>query len=473
MPTLPAPLFNKVYKNANGVVLTDEAARQYNGFLERLGGVSIRPGEVLAINPAARNDGLYMWPDKNYIVCVDNGNVHLRTVSGQTLVNAFAHGVATFPTGVPVIFCNDANTVFMAAGGKINYVSTVGLVTELLDTDAPTNVTHVAFIDGYILANNGDGKLYFSNIPTTTDWSALDFASAEGNPDKIQGIYVVQRQIFLIGTISTELWENDGTTPFSRVPGGLIEMGCAAKYSPIKFGDSLMWLNHDWEFVQFTGTNVKLISSDFDKEIQDFNVVSDCIGSLVKKGGKTYCLFYFPTEQRTLAYNPIEEDWSEWVTWNSSSMSWMPYDCRAAVRDISTGQVFVGKERAQLIACLDADSRVDLTGAATSLPFKFFRQTGFVDYGTGKVKRNEELRIRVTRGKAHVTDPKLMLRYRNNGSNTWSNIRDISLGSIGETEHHVKFSRMGTYRSRQYEISCTDNVPLTMARAEEDITVLR
>jgi len=66
-----------------------------------------------------------------------------------------------------------------------------------------------------------------------------------------------------------------------------------------------------------------------------------------------------------------------------------------------------------------------------------------------------------------------MLRYRNNGSNQWSNIREIGLGDIGDTVHHIELHRMGMYKSRQYEISATDNVPIVLSNAEAEITVLR
>lgn len=476
--TVPVPLFTRSYKNADGTVLEDDAAVQYNGFIDPKEGLNIRPGETLAINTGLRNDGLFMWPDKNYIVCVDDGTVTLRTVSGDTLTT-FSTGTVTYvPNGNITIFANNDDKVFLAGGGKINYIDTTGTVTELADTDAPSTVTHVAFLDGYILAINGDNKFYWCEVNDETNWNALNFASAEANPDNTQAMHIVQRQIYLLGTVSTEIWENDGESPFSRIPGGLIELGCLAKYSPIKRGNSLMWLSHTRQFVEFTGTDVKFISSRYDKEIANFANVSDCIGGLIMKDGYEHCVFNFPTEQRTLAYCPALEDWSEWGSWDSSVISgpvWRPYDFRASARDLTTGKTFVGKGDAKVIAYCSSDTREDLTGAATSRPFRFFRQTGHIDHGTSKKKRIETLRFRARRGaNTSVSNPKLMLRYRNNGENSeWSNIREIDLGSIGNTEIIVKLHRLGIYETRQYEISATDNVPIVLSRAEADITVLR
>lgn len=473
--TLPIPLFSRTYKNVDETVLTDDAALQYNGFIDELSGLNIRPGEVLAINTTFKNDGLYFWPDKNYIVCVDNQVVTLRIVSGETLITSKSGGSVSFAPGQRVIFCNNDSLVFMAGGGKINYVDTLGLVFEITDPDAPTTVTHVVFLDGYLLAITGDSnKFYWSNVSDNTNWSALNFASAEGNPDIIQAMHVVQRQLYLLGTVTTEIWENDGTTPFSRIPGGLIQIGCIAKYSPIIRGNSLIWLSHTRQFVEFTGTNIKFLSSRYEKEIANFAVVSDCIGGYVLKDGQEYYIFQFPSEGRTLVYNPNIDDWSEWANWNSSSMSWVPYDFRSSVYDIQTGKTFIGKEDAALIACLSSDSQVDLTSGSTSRPFKFFRRTGFISHGNNKIKRVESLRFRAKRGnETNPDNPTLMLRYRNDGSSQWSNIREIDLGSIGETPHHIELYRLGTFKSRQYEISATDSVPIVLSNAEIEVTILR
>ena len=474
MPTVEIPLFTRSYKNADGVVLTDDAAIQYNGYIDGMTGMNIRPGEVLAKNPVKRIDGLMFWPDKNLILCVEEGATQLRTVSGETLVDYGSQGAVTVLPDNLATFANQGDYVFMAGGAKISYVDATGAVTELADADAPQTVTHVEFLDGYILAINGDGKFYWADVNSPTNWSALSFASAEANPDVIKCIKVVQRQIYLLGTVSTEIWENDGETPFSRIPGGAIEMGCIAKYSPIKRGNSLMWLNHDRQFVEFTGTSIKFVSNRYDKELSNFSYVEDCIGSVIIKDGQEFCVFSFPTEQRTLAYNPAIDDWSEWGTWNSEGEIWQPYDIRCSARDLQTGKVFVGKGSAKSIACLNSDSRVDITDTGTRA-FKFLRKTGFIDSGTSKKKRIEQLRFRAKRGSdwAETYTPKLMFRYRNNGKATWSNIKEISLGFTGDTDIQIKLFRLGIYESRQFEISCSDNVPVVLHRAEADVTVLR
>ncbi|MBL0320559.1 MAG: hypothetical protein IPP74_14885 [Alphaproteobacteria bacterium] len=207
---------------------------------------------------------------------------------------------------------------------------------------------------------------------------------------------IVQRQVYLLGTVSTEIWENDGSTPFSRIPGGLIQIGCLAKYSPIIRGNSIIWLGHTRQFVEFTGTNVKFLGSQYDKELAKFGTVTDCIGSYVQHDGQEHCIFYFPTEDRTLVYDPVSENWCEWAHWDSEALEWKAYDIRSSAKDLTSGKTLVGK-KAKYIAALESKSRVDMVGTRYKA-FKFLRQTGWIDHGNSKRKRCEQLSFRVTRG---------------------------------------------------------------------------
>lgn len=481
MPTLPLPLFTRSYRNADETVLTDDAAVQYNGFIDELGGLNIRPGEVRNKTVSGPVTGLYFWPDKNLVISFSNGYIYIDTIvsgflSQQTLVAS-----ASLNTGKIVSFANNGTYVFMAAGGVINYITEAGVLAQITDADAPSTVTHIAYLDGYILAIDGTtGKFYWADVNAPTSWSALSFASAEANPDITQALHVVRRQIYLFGTTTLEVWENDGQTPFSRISGGAIEIGCGAKYSIVRRDDSLMWLTHTRQFARVDGTGVKFISSRYDKEIMNFTTVSDCVGGFVHHDGQEYCIFTFPTENRTLVYNPNIDDWSEWGSWDSTYMNWDAYSFNAITRDIVSGTTFIGKANTKVITHLSSSSTEDvvtsLIGAIDERPFKFLRRTGWISNGTNKTKRVEELSFRARRGASDVGDNSvktLMLRYRNDGSSQWSNIKEIDLGSPGQTEHQISLKRLGVYKSRQWEISVTDNSLLSFAQAEIDFTVLR
>ena len=486
MQTVPMPLFTGVHKGVDDSVLTDVGAIQYNGYIDDLGGLNVRPGEATTatvISGGNSNNGMYYWPDNNLIVTVDGTTVYVRTIDAAlTLGNTTAGSLTSYVTGGLNVFASDGTYVYMANGSRISYVDNIGTVAEISDADAPATATHVAYLDGYILAISGNNKFYWSDLNAGTTWSALSFASAEAAPDINRALHVVQRQIYILGTTTTEIWENDGETPFSRIPGGLIEIGCGAKYSGVKYQNSLIWLNENRKFVKFTGTAVEFLSGPYDKELAGFSTVSDCIGNYIYKDGQEYIIFQFPTENRTLVYHPINQEWSEWGTWDENTSTWDAYDIRSSATDLRTGEVFIGKANTNCITRLDSTSRNDILSATTTgstsgvvySPVRFLRRTGWIDNGTSKQKRLEILRFRAKSGDtASTTAQNLLLRYRNDGSNQWSNNINVNIGAIGQTEHHIKLRRLGIYRSRQFEISCGADTAVVLSNAEAEITVLR
>jgi hypothetical protein len=104
------------------------------------------------------------------------------------------------------------------------------------------------------------------------------------------------------------------------------------------------------------------------------------------------------------------------------------------------------------------------------------RRTGYVDHDTLAKKKCNSLTLKFKRGAgipSSTTTPYVMIRWRDDGNATWSNEHVLSLGKVGETEFITKMTRLGIYRSRQYEFSVTDNVPLILIDAEADVDIIR
>lgn len=468
MPTVKVPLFTETYRNVDGDVLTDKAYVLKNGYIDELGGINVRPGMRINGTFNWRIDGLFYWNNQQKLVTVSRGIVELAEVN-PTSITSFSSSTSTLNVGTKTTFCADDTYCFLANGARINYLNSVGGCNVIVDGDAPTTVTHVAYLDSYILANNSNNKFYWADVASPLSWNGLSFASGAGNPDNIVALHVVDRRIYLLGSYSTEIWENDGLTPFSRVPGGYLEVGCIAPYSVVNVESSLIWLDHNRYFVEFSGLRAQRISSPYDRVLASLNSIESCVADRIDINGRTYCLFHFPDSNLTLVYDYYQKQWAEWGEWNSASMSWLPFDFNCYTYAKVEGQRIVGGDRSNNLYLMDADLRTE-----NSVPIKFLRQTGHIDYGTSKRKRSNEIRIRIKKGSDSATgSEKLMIRWRDDGSSEWSNIIEIDLADVGETEFVHSLYRTGIYRTRQYEISATDNVPIVMAEAEEDIEVLR
>lgn len=97
-------------------------------------------------------------------------------------------------------------------------------------------------------------------------------------------------------------------------------------------------------------------------------------------------------------------------------------------------------------------------------------------YVTDEKKRTFHHRLRVdmetgiglTSGQGD--DPQVMLRYSDDGANTWGPERWTSAGKIGRYKARALWNCLGVSRQRVYEFVITDPVRVTIIGAELDIS---
>jgi hypothetical protein len=482
MPTVKVPLFSAVYRGVNQEELSDLNYELIDGYVDELGFTNRRPGlvEVLDLGLGANKpvEGLFWFPQKGFALAVCDNKIWKITSTSGTLS---AEDITTDGPGTagPPSFCVgvDSNVTspviygIIAAGGAmieghgvddaISDFATIG------DSDAPTAVSHIDFVDGYVLALTGKSFFQYSVVNDPTSWVAASFATAMRNPDDTQSMMVLKRQPVFVGQVTTEIWENDGASPFAPVEGGFHEVGTVAKYSLCKGDDSLFWLDHTRHFVQLKNGSIERISTPFDDEIQEFSSVSDCIGYQLQIKGKPFLIFQFPTEERTLAYNITKKDWGEWKFYDSSVGEYRHFLGKSYCYAPDWGLHLIGSRAESKIYSFTPDAKDD-----NGQPIRLQKTTGHLNYGTTARKRSKELRIRCKRGEGlNGADAKMMIRWKDD-NNRWANERMLSLGNIGETETVIRVDVRGAYRTRQYEIVVTDAVSVTFGDAEEDVEVL-
>jgi hypothetical protein len=315
---------------------------------------------------------------------------------------------------------------------------------------------------------DGTNKFYWADVNNGTSWNALSFASAAGSSDLLTSLKVYNREIYLFGQRSIEIWENDGATPFSRIPGGFIQSGCCAGYAIIEDENSLYWLDSNRRLVRFAGKSVERLSTKFDKELQGLSNVSDAVAFKIDIDGNLFFIFNFRLANRTLVYNVTADDWCEWAQWIYASAQYERWVGNCYCYPEKWGLRLMGRRDNLVIANLSKEYTTD-----DGDPIRLARTTGHIDYGTSRMKQCNEMRFRAKRGVGYNgAEPKLMVRYKID-NRTWSNQKEFSLGKVGEYDIVVRDIRRNQFRTKQYEFSATDAVDIVFSQAEEDIEVLR
>ena len=462
MPYLPLqekPFVNVDKTSRQGIAKFLDAAK--DDFMSNLR----RPGAKKWVNLGTGNpvDSLYEWLYQDVLVAISAGKVYKIEEDGTTTHIA---GDTLF-TGTPVSFASFGDTLFMANGGNIlKWTFTNDTCSYIADADAPTSVTHIIFINQYLVAldtTQNQERLYYSVVDDPTTWEG-DFFSAELQPDKPNGLFTGWEEILISGESTLENWYNSGGAEvFSRLNSSNTERGTLSPYTVQKIDNTYFFLDTERKVVRLQGRSPVIISNPFDRDFQAMETVSDARSMQIIPDGETFYIITFPTEGRTFAYDYKRDYWSEWSYWDATN----------AERDNYLGQTaaYMRKWDQQLVG-----SRSDGTVYRTST--SYYKDdtatintdiyTGWNNYGTDSWKFCHELRVKLRRGDGDAFDGKVFeVWYRDNGEAQWKGPRHIDMGQLGEVDHIVRLRRLGRYRTRQWRFRCAEPVAVNLISAEE------
>lgn len=470
MPIVKVPLTQPVYRNIDKSQLNDDNYVLINGYTDESGATNTRPGllEIKDLGEGVNNgiDGLYFWNNEQAAYAVSNGQIFHLTYSSSILTSTDIGGTH-LELDTPVSFASDDTYTFFANGGNILYTDGTTAPQAIADAQAPANVTHIGWLDGYLLAIDGTNKVYFSNLADSLSWEALDFFSAEGNADNNKAMFIWNREIYLFGANSIEVWENVGSTPFARIQGAFIETGTIAPYGIAFAENSFYFIDNNRRFVEFNGRTVREIKSSYTKEIEELSSVSDCKAFKIEVSGRPFILFQFPSAQRSFVYDYAKEEWHEWGKWVGPGETYTPVDVNAYAWCPDWGIHLAGAINDSVIHRMDPSYVTDNGDL-----IRILRVSGHINYGANEWKQCNSMTLRLKTGHvSNSTEPKFILRW-NDDNKGWSNEVEISLGEKGETEIIREIYPMGIYRTRQYELVMTDGVQFVMGDVEEDVEVL-
>lgn len=469
MPTVKLPINTKAYKNVDDISNSITSDELINGYIDESGSSIKFPGveEFCDLGTGINTgvDGIFWWSNINKFIAVSNGRVfRIDDKYGNfTEITGTKLNLKT-----PVSFTNNQTTLVMANGGKMHYTDGTNNTAEITDTGAPTTVSHVTFLDSYIIANQvGTNKIWFSEVGDAIDWDVLNFLSANAAPDILMAIISNYEELVGIGTQSTQSFYNDGVTPIVKLDGTFIERGMSAKYTLVKANNTLFWLDNDKRFIQLSDRTPTILSTPFDKFIDSFENIEDATAFNVTVAGKHFYIINFKEQNITLAYDYFLDAWFRLAEWDNSTSTFNRWIGNCYAKSVPWNLNLIGSRKDGKIYKLTNESNTSADN-----PIRFVRTTGHISHGTDKWKISSRLRLRIKRGYGTgSTQPVVQIRYKDDGELNFSDYIDGQLGLLGDKEFFIDFEPLGTYRTRQYEIVITDNVPFVLVSAEEDVQV--
>ena len=473
MPRIP--LFAPPNTSDEAIGLSSQAERVVDGFFDSTGALRKRPGleEFCDLSSSSGIVGLYYWVE----------NDELLAVSNQTLYSISSTGVATQKTAQIFSFSGMCSFAPVKPGGTQKIVIANGVqmylydgstATAISDADAPQAVTHVDFVDQYILANStesGDeSRFFWSNVNDPTTWDAVDLSDVEGRPDNLTVLKVGWREVFLGGPRSIEFFYNDGVSPFARINGASVNDGVGAPQTVQFFNNTWCYLNTKRQFVMLNGRVPQQISQQIDRSIQDLTTISDAVAFITEAGGRSFYVATFPTENKTFAYDFTSGYWAEWGNWNIAMQRYDRHKGLTSAYDHVRNKWFIGDYGTGKIftsSLTDYDDGGD--------PIRTMIQTPWIDFNTDVRKRSDKLTFRIKAGMGKDggnSASGFSVKYRDTNEGQFGNARTISMGAGGDHFFYRELRRNGIYRARQYQIIHSDSAEFSILKAEEEAILL-
>lgn len=473
MPTrVKIPISKGLYTNSDALDTSDFATVNRNFWVNRAGALVKRPGvsDAVDLGTAKPVEGLYWFNEAGYAIAVSDGKVFKITKSGPNYSKTELTGstlrtyASTGGTG-RVVFCDDGTRVYMANGAAINYhTAASGTSQPIADADAPTQVTHVAFLNNRILCNkDGTSQFYWSDIGNGLAWTATSWATAESDADWVLNLSVGYKELVLWGEQTIEVWYDDGVTPFSPIPGAFIQRGLSSQDS-VQFHDGKWYFQDERNNIcMMKDRQVTVISKPIERELKELGNVTDGLSMLIDIAGDTHYVITYPTVDRTFVWKVSDDYLDGWSEWGQSTSGRWIGQCHAAC----TGWFvdLVGSKAADGMVYVYSTGNVDDDGTAITAT----RRTGWIDHGAKNWKSSLGISVLMKDAvNGNVSAPVLSFRYRDNGSATWSSWRDISM--TGEAIRRV--FQLGRYRTRQWEFQNSQRCLTDIVSIEEDVEVM-
>ena len=385
----------------------------------------------------------------------------LFVVAGSTLYEVSAAGVGTsrgtLNTTTGAVDMAYGVTQLVVVDGASGYVLRLATnaFAQITDPDFYGSA-RVGYVDGFFIFIRPDSQqFYISAIDDAADLDGLDFASSESSPDDITAALVTQRELWLFGEITTEVWYNAGTAgfPFARVQGVTIEVGCIAPASAQKLDNSVFWLGQDnngagmvWRADGYKPSRIS--THAVEEAIRASGNMAGASAYCYQQNGQSFYCLNVPGLTSTWVYDASVGQWHE----RCESAGGVLSQFRGKVHAYAHGKTLIG----------------DAAGHLYSLDPEAFTFDGAVihrertsPHSTSRARKRvffHWLRLDVETGVTpQGTNPVIELQFSDDGGATWGNWLPRSVGAVGEYGMQVRWHRLGQAYDRVWRIRCTDN----------------
>lgn len=332
----------------------------------------------------------------------------------------------------------DYNTVARIATGDAMYAVSGGFVTQ---EDFPvvggSGASSVCFHKGYWLGVEADSDAVYYQIPATTTWNALQFASAEYAPDKLVAVRSFGELIALLGSASTEMWRatGDPSSPLEPYGGMSYPIGCRARDTAVNCLGTLVWVTDTCSVVATEGGAPQTISDNgLAEQIRRAEAADLRASTFVKDQHIIYRLTLGAAA--TWDYDLSTRRWSR------ADSQGRDY-CRAHLFATLGNTVLAADTASNQFWLVDPDSRYD-DDVTFTMQFSAFLEAPERPVTIGNLELHCETGGGPRTGQGSA--PLVWLQVSLDGGKSWGPKKFRSLGVTGDHAKRIRWSGLGIAR---------------------------
>lgn len=404
----------------------------------------------------------------------------LVVVIGPRVYSVSLAGVATYlgiiTTSTGNVFMSDNGIqAIIVDGTAAGYLITAGVLAAITDADFPA-ASSVTFQDGYfIITETNTGKIWISGLYDGNSWDALDFASAESNPDDALLVISNAHDLWIFGEKTAEVFYNSGNSdfPFERISGAILEIGMTVASSAVKIGGQIYWLTDDGRVRRTVGYQGQVVTTpQIEYQFSTYGTISDAKGYKYTMMGHEFYVLVFPTEKKTWVFDTTTNFWHEWESYYSKddAVPWSRHrgNCGCS---FNRKQIVGDYENGKLYE-LDIDTYTDDTHAIRRIRAGQTINKERVNVIHNSLEIEFEAGVGLTGG-VQGEDPQAFLDWSDDGGHTWSNEHWTGIGKIGSYKTRAIWRRLGISRNRVYRLTISEPVKLSVIAAYADLEACR
>lgn len=329
------------------------------------------------------------------------------------------------------------DVVVLACGTKA-YTTNGATLAEIAFPDGRF-VAAVDALNGYFVFASELGRFYWSALGGTTV-NALDYATAESQPDVLMTLKVIGDELWLFGRYTVEVWQPTGDLdlPFQRIGGRIFGIGVTGRETVQKLNvlgvDTVCWVGTDRKVWRTDPNPVPISDAGLEERLGRVEDPTTLYAHTDSWDGHENYVLQIPGEG-TFSYDLTSERWNERTSYGQSlfraSTSTVGPNNQSLVGDVTDGRLW----GYTISESTDGDDLV------------VFEHSGLTEVNGPPLRvNNVTLDCAVGQTSDPDADPTMTLEWSDDMGDTWADPVISTIGRQGERGARPLWTRLGLIR---------------------------